>query len=51
MALWDDIERTLIAWQGAERPDIGTVRLRVTPSSHTYWIGDGPALRWEHRLT
>ncbi|MFI0822427.1 ATP-grasp peptide maturase system methyltransferase [Streptomyces sp. NPDC021098] len=51
VALWDDIERTLIAWQEAGRPDISTMRLRVTPSSHTYWIGDGPALRWEHRLT
>ncbi|NIY65991.1 ATP-grasp peptide maturase system methyltransferase [Streptomyces malaysiensis] len=50
VALWDDIERALIAWQDAEHPDIGTVRLRVTPSSHTYWIGDRPALRWEHRL-
>ncbi|MFE9066014.1 ATP-grasp peptide maturase system methyltransferase [Streptomyces violaceusniger] len=49
-ALWDDIERTLIAWQDAERPDISTMRLRVTPSSHTYWIDDRPALRWEHRL-
>ncbi|GAA1068381.1 ATP-grasp peptide maturase system methyltransferase [Streptomyces asiaticus] len=50
VALWDDIERTLLAWQDAERPDISTVRLRVTPRSHTYWIGDRPALRWEHRL-
>ncbi|MBI0375331.1 ATP-grasp peptide maturase system methyltransferase [Streptomyces albiflaviniger] len=50
VALWDDIERTLIAWQDAERPDISTVRLRATPRSHTYWIGDRPALRWEHRL-
>ncbi|WP_413809157.1 ATP-grasp peptide maturase system methyltransferase [Streptomyces sp. OE57] len=50
VALWDDIERTLIAWQDAECPDIGTVRLRVTPRSHTYRIGDRPALRWEHRL-
>ncbi|MFS7874521.1 ATP-grasp peptide maturase system methyltransferase [Streptomyces asiaticus] len=50
VALWDDVERTLIAWQDAERPDISTVRLRATPRSHTYWIGDRPALRWEHRL-
>ncbi|MGA6157867.1 ATP-grasp peptide maturase system methyltransferase [Stenotrophomonas sp. NPDC087984] len=49
-ALWDDIERTLIAWQDDGRPDISTVRLRVTPRSHTYRIGDRPALRWEHRL-
>lgn len=51
VGLWDDIERTLIAWQDAGRPDISTVRLRVTPRSHTYRIGHRPALRWEHRLT
>ncbi|MFF4482554.1 ATP-grasp peptide maturase system methyltransferase [Streptomyces sp. NPDC001520] len=50
VTLWDDIERTLIAWQDDGRPDISTVRLRVTPRSHTYRIGDRPALRWEHRL-
>ncbi|WJD99196.1 ATP-grasp peptide maturase system methyltransferase [Streptomyces antimycoticus] len=50
VGLWDDIERTLIAWQDDGRPDISTMRLRVTPRSHTYWIGDRPALRWEHRL-
>jgi len=50
VALWDDIEQALIAWQGGGRPDISAVRLRVTPSSHTYWISDRPALRWEHRL-
>lgn len=50
MALWDDIEHALTAWQAAGRPDISTVRLRVTPSSHTYWIDDQPALRWEHQL-
>ncbi|MFI0780913.1 ATP-grasp peptide maturase system methyltransferase [Streptomyces sp. NPDC021212] len=50
VALWDDIERALIAWQAAGRPDISAMRIRITPSSHTYWIGDGPALRWEHRL-
>ncbi|MEU0810072.1 methyltransferase, partial [Streptomyces sp. NPDC005970] len=38
-------------WQDAGRPDISTTRLRVTPRSHTYRIGDGPALCWEHRLT
>lgn len=48
--LWDDIERALIAWRDAGRPGIGTVRLRVTRRSHAYRIGDGPALRWEHRL-
>ncbi|MBB4785076.1 hypothetical protein [Streptomyces rapamycinicus] len=35
VALWDDIERTLTAWQDAERPGIGTVRLRVTPPART----------------
>lgn len=50
VALWDDIERALIAWRTAGRPDIGSVRLRVTRRSHTYWIGDGPTLRWDHRL-
>ncbi|WP_435864692.1 ATP-grasp peptide maturase system methyltransferase [Streptomyces sparsogenes] len=49
-ALWDDIEQALIAWQDAGRPDVSATRLRVTPRSHTYWIGDTPALRWEHRL-
>ncbi|SEC01342.1 hypothetical protein SAMN04490356_2560 [Streptomyces melanosporofaciens] len=51
VALWDDIERTLIAWQDAGRPDISATRLRITARSHMYGIGDSPALRWEHRLT
>ncbi|WP_374212213.1 ATP-grasp peptide maturase system methyltransferase [Streptomyces sp. PSAA01] len=51
VALWDDIERALIAWQDAGHPHISTVRLRVTPRSHRYWISDSPTLRWEHRLT
>ncbi|MGR3938709.1 ATP-grasp peptide maturase system methyltransferase [Streptomyces sp. BRA346] len=50
VALWDDIERALIAWQDAGRPDISTVRLRITRRSHTYWIGDEPTSRWEHQL-
>ncbi|MEU5271970.1 ATP-grasp peptide maturase system methyltransferase [Streptomyces hygroscopicus] len=50
VALWDDIEHALTAWQAAGRPDISTVRLRVTPSSHICWIDDQPALRWEHQL-
>jgi methyltransferase of ATP-grasp peptide maturase system len=50
VALWDDIERALTAWQEAGSPDITAVRLQITSSSHTYWIGDNPALRWEHRL-
>ncbi|MEY9946712.1 ATP-grasp peptide maturase system methyltransferase [Kitasatospora sp. GAS1066B] len=50
VALWDDIERALIAWQDSGCPDITDVQLRVTQASHTYWIGDSPELRWEHRL-
>ncbi|MEU5424351.1 ATP-grasp peptide maturase system methyltransferase [Streptomyces olivoreticuli] len=50
VALWDDIERALVAWQGARRPDIGSVRLRVSDRTHAYWIGDEPDLRWEHRI-
>ncbi|GGL71587.1 hypothetical protein GCM10010129_14030 [Streptomyces fumigatiscleroticus] len=50
VALWDGIERSLMAWQGAGQPDIGTVRLRITERSHVYWIGKEPVLRWEHRV-
>ncbi|EFL25652.1 putative methyltransferase [Streptomyces himastatinicus ATCC 53653] len=50
VALWDDIEQAFIVWQAAGRPDISSMRLRVTPHSHTYWTGDSPALRCEHRL-
>jgi len=49
-ALWDDIERSLTAWQDAGVPDIDTIRLRVTTASHLYWIDRSPSLRWEHRL-
>ncbi|MFI1191271.1 ATP-grasp peptide maturase system methyltransferase [Streptomyces californicus] len=49
-ALWDTIEQTLCAWQDAGRPEISTVRLRVTRDMHTYWIDGHPALRWHHRL-
>lgn len=51
VALWDEVESALIAWQREGEPDLDSVRLRVTPESHTYWIGDNPALRWDHRLT
>ncbi|MFE4537706.1 ATP-grasp peptide maturase system methyltransferase [Streptomyces scopuliridis] len=51
VALWDDIERSLVAWQDAGAPDIDAVRLRVTDQSHVYWIDDCPSLRLEHRLT
>ncbi|MCY0923298.1 MULTISPECIES: ATP-grasp peptide maturase system methyltransferase [Streptomyces] len=50
VALWDNVERSLIAWQEAGSPDIATVQLRITDRAHTYWIGDHPDLRWEHRL-
>ncbi|MGW0880438.1 ATP-grasp peptide maturase system methyltransferase [Streptomyces sp. NPDC002671] len=50
VALWDDIERSLVAWQDAGAPDIDAIRLRVTSTSHLYWIDRSPSLRWEHRL-
>ncbi|MFJ3976684.1 ATP-grasp peptide maturase system methyltransferase [Streptomyces sp. NPDC090021] len=50
VALWDNIERALAAWQAAGSPDIAAVQLRVTDRAHTYWIGEYPELRWEHRL-
>ncbi|APE21267.1 MULTISPECIES: ATP-grasp peptide maturase system methyltransferase [Streptomyces] len=50
VALWDDVERSLVAWQDAGAPEIDSVRLRVTPASHQYWIDQVPSLRWEHRL-
>ncbi|MGC0419550.1 ATP-grasp peptide maturase system methyltransferase [Embleya sp. AB8] len=65
VALWDEVEGALTAWQEAGCPDIDTVRLRVTAEAHTYWIGGEPivgaprscgvdekqsALRWEHRV-
>ncbi|MFF4223163.1 ATP-grasp peptide maturase system methyltransferase [Streptomyces abikoensis] len=50
VALWDDIERALTAWQDAGNPDITTVHLRVTNTCHDYWIEGDPALRWRHCL-
>ena len=50
VALWDDIERALVAWQDNGSPGIEAVRLRVTDRSHLYWIDSSPLLRWEHRL-
>lgn len=64
VALWDDIEETLTAWQRAGEPGISSVRLRITDRSHTYWTGGrqitGPGrtawvtdkreLQWEHRV-
>lgn len=50
VALWDAIETAVTTWQGTGEPDISAVQLDVTPAGHTYWIGDDPTLRWEHRL-
>ncbi|MEU4492647.1 ATP-grasp peptide maturase system methyltransferase [Streptomyces sp. NPDC023998] len=50
VALWDDIERALTAWQDAGSPDISSVRLHITDRSHTYWIDDNPSLIWQHNL-
>jgi methyltransferase of ATP-grasp peptide maturase system len=50
VALWDDVERSLIAWQDAGAPDIDSVRLHVTSASHRYWIDGAPSLCWEHRI-
>ncbi|MFE6053955.1 ATP-grasp peptide maturase system methyltransferase [Kitasatospora sp. NPDC056446] len=50
VALWDVIERALLAWKDAGSPDITTVQVRITERAHTYWIGDNPELRWEHRI-
>ena len=48
--LWDDIEQALIAWQEEGSPDITAVQLNISERSHTYWINDSPALRWQHIL-
>ncbi|WP_326694229.1 ATP-grasp peptide maturase system methyltransferase [Streptomyces sp. NBC_01766] len=50
VALWDDIEEALTAWQAAGSPDITAVQLRITNRSHTYWIDDNPSLRWQHHV-
>ncbi|MBT2366370.1 ATP-grasp peptide maturase system methyltransferase [Streptomyces sp. ISL-10] len=50
VALWDEIERALVAWQDKGSPGIEGVRLRVTDRSHLYWIDSSPLLRWEHWL-
>ncbi|MFJ9925036.1 ATP-grasp peptide maturase system methyltransferase [Streptomyces misionensis] len=51
VALWDNVERSLVAWRDAGAPEIDSVRLRVTPASHWYWIDGAPSLHWEHRIT
>ncbi|MET8288364.1 ATP-grasp peptide maturase system methyltransferase [Streptomyces sp. NPDC005132] len=50
VALWDAIEQSLRAWNAAGSPSITAVSLHITSSTHTYRIGDNPALRWEHHL-
>jgi len=56
VALWDDIERALTAWQRHERPELDQIHISITAREHNYWIGGpvpdfGPsALRWTHRL-
>ncbi|MFG2863170.1 ATP-grasp peptide maturase system methyltransferase [Streptomyces sioyaensis] len=50
VALWDDIERALTAWQDAGGPDISAVRLRITDTTHMYWIEGHPLLIWQHHL-
>ncbi|MGW2539840.1 ATP-grasp peptide maturase system methyltransferase [Kitasatospora sp. NPDC001574] len=50
VALWDDIERSLLAWQDEGSPDITAVNLRITESTHSYWIGSNWALQWRHDL-
>ncbi|WP_328560823.1 ATP-grasp peptide maturase system methyltransferase [Streptomyces coelicoflavus] len=50
VSLWDDIEQALVAWQDAGSPDFSVVRLRITSRHHTYWIGERPTLRWQHRI-
>lgn len=49
-ALWDDVEKALVAWQHTGTPGIDTVRIRITAGTHTYWIDGNPSMRWEHRL-
>jgi methyltransferase of ATP-grasp peptide maturase system len=48
VAIWDAIEGAVTAWRDAGEPDITSVSLEVTPKAHAYWIGDRPALRWNH---
>ncbi|MFE6099731.1 ATP-grasp peptide maturase system methyltransferase [Streptomyces laurentii] len=51
ICLWDRVEDALIAWDAAGSPDITAVRLRVTQTSHRYWIEGGDStVAWEHRL-
>ncbi|MEV5983777.1 ATP-grasp peptide maturase system methyltransferase [Streptomyces sp. NPDC052051] len=48
VAIWDAIENALTTWKSVGEPDITSVRMEVTPRTHTYWIEDQPALHWEH---
>lgn len=51
VALWDHVERSLVAWRDAGAPGIDSVRLRVTQASHLYRVDQAPSLSWEHRIT
>ncbi|NJP45067.1 ATP-grasp peptide maturase system methyltransferase [Actinacidiphila epipremni] len=50
VALWDRVEEALAGWQETGRPGIETVRLRITPRAHTYWLEGRLAMRWEHQV-
>lgn len=46
--LWDDVERALLGWESLGRPNITEVRVEVTERGHTYCLGSGSELRWDH---
>ncbi|MBL1088746.1 MULTISPECIES: ATP-grasp peptide maturase system methyltransferase [Streptomyces] len=50
VALWDDIEQALTAWQDTGSPDITAVQLQIENKAHAYGIEGSPSLRWHHRL-
>jgi methyltransferase of ATP-grasp peptide maturase system len=48
VALWDVIEQALTAWLDAGEPEISETSLRISKACHTYEIGKGSTLRWDH---
>ncbi|QIJ62939.1 ATP-grasp peptide maturase system methyltransferase [Streptomyces sp. JB150] len=48
VALWDVIEQALIAWLDAGEPELSEVSLRISKACHTYTMGKGRTLRWDH---
>jgi methyltransferase of ATP-grasp peptide maturase system len=64
VALWDDIEQTLMAWMEAGQPDLSAVKICITDRAHTYRFVDEQnipdstsrrliektVLQWEHRI-